>query len=444
MLFTLLAFAVAIGLLVCAHEYGHYWVARRCGVHIERFSFGMGKVLLKRTDKRGCEWALSMWPVGGYVMMRSQVSPDAPQAIKDSSFESKSLAQRAAITAAGPAASLLLAVVLYILMGVVGTEEPAARIAQPPAHSAAALAGLEAGDQIIAVDNKKILSWGQLRWQLLDRMHTGGDVELTVKQPNGIEVNRRISLVPTSLDPDAQDPLRTAGLTIFMPQPLVRQVVSDSAAAQAGIRDGDVLLAINNEPIQNAMQFVQRIQKSANEELEIAVQRQGQTIIYPVRVAAYHDDTGQTIGRVGIALGANLEMVTVRYGLVASIEQGFSRTIDTFWLSLKMLGRMVTGEVSVKNISGPVSIADYAGQSARIGLAAYVHFLALISISIGLLNLLPIPMLDGGHLLYYAIEAITGKPVSDQFKYVGQMIGVGLLIALTFLAFFNDLTRLLN
>lgn len=444
MLFTLLAFAVAIGLLVCAHEYGHYWVARRCGVHIERFSFGMGKVLLKRTDKRGCEWALSMWPVGGYVMMRSQVSPDAPQAIKDSSFESKSLAQRAAITAAGPAASLLLAVVLYALMGIVGTKEPAALVAQPPIHSAAAQAGLEAGDKIVAVDNKKTLSWGQLRWQLLDRMHTGGDADLTVIQPSGLEVNRRIYFEPTPLDPDAQDPLRTAGLSIFMPKPLVRQVVADSAAARAGIQDGDVLLAINNEPIESALQFVQRIQKSADEELQIAVQRQGQTITYPVRVIAHQDESGKTIGRVGISLGANLEMVTVRYGPVASIEQGFSRTIDTFWLSLKMLGRMVTGEVSVKNISGPVSIADYAGQSARVGLAAYIHFLALISISIGLLNLLPIPMLDGGHLLYYAIEAITGKPVSDQFKQVGQVIGVTLLVALTFLAFFNDLSRLLN
>lgn len=444
MLFTLLAFAVAIGLLVSIHEYGHYWVARRCGVYIERFSIGFGKVLFKRTDKRGCEWAVSLLPLGGYVMMRSEVSPDAPQAIRDSAFESKTLGQRAAITVAGPAANLLLAVVLYAVLGMVGTQEPAAVVAQPPTNSAAAQAGLEAGDKIVAIDQKQIKSWPQLRWQLLDRMHTGGGVDLTVQQQNGLELNRYIQLQPTELDPDAQDPLQAAGLLLYMPKPLVRQVVPGSAAMQAGIEDGDILLAVNNEPIQSAMQFVQRIQESANQELEITVQRHEKPIVYLVRVAAESDENGKLIGRVGIALGANIEMVTVRYGPVASIEQGFSRTIDTFWLSLKMLGRMLTGEVSVKNISGPVSIADYAGQSARVGMAAYIHFLALISISIGLLNLLPIPMLDGGHLMYYAIEAVTGKPVSDQFKRIGQQIGVSLLIALTFLALFNDFSRLLN
>lgn len=444
MLFTLLSFAVAIGLLVTIHELGHYWVARRCGVYIERFSIGFGSVLFKKTDKRGCEWAVSALPLGGYVMMRSQVPEDAPEEIKSTAFESKSLAQRSAITVAGPLANLLLAVVLYALVGLIGSQEPAAVLGQPVSSSAAAEAGIEAGDRVIAVDQKNIKSWPQLRWQLLDRLHTGGEVTLDVENQYGISSQRRLRLDPTPFDPDGADPISTTGLSLNIPMPLIRQIVADSAAERAGLKSDDVLLAINGVPIHHAQQFVETIQPLANKTIELEIERQGQRQILPVTIDAHSNDQGETVGRIGILIGADIEMVNVRYGPIASVEQGFTRTIDTFWLSLKMLGRMVTGDVSVKNISGPVSIADYAGQSARIGLSAYINFLALISISIGLLNLLPIPMLDGGHLLYYAIEAVTGRPVSDAIKIIGQRIGLGMLVALTILAFFNDFTRLLN
>ncbi len=443
MLFTLLAFAVAIGLLVTIHELGHYWVARRCGVHIERFSIGFGKVLFKRTDKRGCEWAVSLLPLGGYVMMRNDAPEQASDAYKATTFESKTVGQRAAITVAGPLANLILAVLLYALVGLIGTQEPAALIAQPEANTPAAIAGLEAGDTITAVDQRAIESWSQLRWQLLDPVQTGGQVELTIKTPQGIQAERFLRLSPSALNPDV-DPLAATGLRLATPAPLVRQIVADSSAAQAGVQAGDQLVALNHEPIQSAAQFVTQIQRLAGQTVQLEVERQGQTLVLPVFVTPHVDEQGQRVGRIGIMLGAHIEMVTVRYGPIASIEQGFTRTVDTFWFSLKMLGRMVTGDVSVKNISGPVSIADYAGQTARIGLSAYIHFLALISISIGLLNLLPIPMLDGGHLLYYAIEALTGRPVSDGVKLIGQRIGLGLLAALTMLAFFNDFNRLLN
>lgn len=443
MLITLLAFAVAIGLLVTIHELGHYWVAKRCGVHIERFSIGFGRVLFKRTDKHGCEWAISALPLGGYVMMRSQVPEQAPEAIKQSAFESKTVGQRAAITVAGPVANLLLAVLLYALVGWVGTQEPAALLAQPPLQTAAAQAGIEAGDRVLALDQKPVASWSQLRWQLLDKMHTGANIDLTLERAGGAQVTRSLYLPPSLLEPE-QDPLALAGLMLATPQPSVRQVIAGSAAARAGLMENDILVAIDAESIQSAKQFVEEIQARPDQTIQLTVLREEQPLTIPVQVEAHLDDKGIKTGRVGIMLGANIEMVTVRYGPIQSIQQGLTRTVDTFWLSLKMLARMVTGDVSVKNISGPVSIADYAGQSARIGLSAYIHFLALISISIGLLNLLPIPMLDGGHLLYYAIEAVTGRPVSDEIKLVGQRIGIALLAALTMLAFFNDFNRLLN
>lgn len=443
MLITLLAFAVAIGLLVTIHELGHYLVAKRCGVHIERFSIGFGRVLFKRTDKHGCEWAISALPLGGYVMMRSQVPEQAPEAIKQSAFESKTVGQRAAITVAGPVANLLLAVLLYALVGWVGTQEPAALLAQPPLQTAAAQAGIEAGDRVLALDQKPVASWSQLRWQLLDKMHTGANIDLTLERAGGAQVTRSLYLPPSLLEPE-QDPLALAGLMLATPQPSVRQVIAGSAAARAGLMENDILVAIDAESIQSAKQFVEAIQARPDQTIQLTVLREEQPLTIPVQVEAHLDDKGIKTGRVGIMLGANIEMVTVRYGPIQSIQQGLTRTVDTFWLSLKMLARMVTGDVSVKNISGPVSIADYAGQSARIGLSAYIHFLALISISIGLLNLLPIPMLDGGHLLYYAIEAVTGRPVSDEIKLVGQRIGIALLAALTMLAFFNDFNRLLN
>ena len=444
MLLTLLSFAVAIGLLVTIHELGHYWVARRCGVYIERFSIGFGAVLYKKIDKRGCEWAISALPLGGYVMMRSQVPADAPESIKNSAIESKTLIQRAAITVAGPVANLLLAVVLYALVGFVGTQEPAAILAQPVVSSAAAEAGIQAGDKVVAVEQKSVKSWPQLRWQLLDHLHTGGEVTLQVENQYGVSATRRLRLEPTPFDPDGADPIGATGLVLNHSLPLVRQTVADSAAERAGLKADDVLLGINGTAIDSAQQFVEMVKTLAHQTIELEIERHGQRQFLPVTIDAHTNDQGETIGRIGILIGANIEMVNVRYGPIASVQQGFTRTVDTFWLSLKMLGRMVTGDVSVKNISGPVSIADYAGQSARIGLSAYINFLALISISIGLLNLLPIPMLDGGHLLYYAIEAVTGRPVSDHVKMIGQRIGLGILLALTMLAFFNDFTRLLN
>ncbi|HLS41741.1 MAG TPA: RIP metalloprotease RseP [Paenalcaligenes sp.] len=445
MLFTLLAFAIAIGLLVTIHELGHYWVARRCGVHIERFSFGFGKVLAKYTDKRGCEWAFSALPLGGYVMMRNEPPPNATQAEIDATFDAKPVSQRAAITVAGPIANLLLAIVIYAVIGLVGTQEPAAIVGQPNTGTAAAQANVQAGDTIVGVNNHQVASWTQFRWRMLDVLTTGGPVTIHTQDaftqsPRSYEV-----LLPKAdIEPDGADLLAEAGFVLAMPHAKVQSVVEGSAADEAGLLADDEIVGLNTMQQPTASEFVQAIQTLAGQTVHLQVVRHGDTLNIPVQVRAEALPNGEQIGRIGIMVGADLPTVNVRYGPVESVLQGIHRTADTFWLSLKMIGRMLTGDVSVKNISGPVSIADYAGQSARVGLSSYLHFLALISVSIGLLNLLPIPMLDGGHLLYYAVEAVRGQPLSEEWQMYGRRIGLGILAALMMLAFVNDFARLFS
>lgn len=440
---TVIAFIVALGLLVTIHELGHYWVARWCGVHVERFSFGFGKVLLKRTDKRGCEWAFSALPLGGYVMMRNEPPENATAAEEASAYNAKTLWQRSAITVAGPVANLVLAVMLYALIGVVGTQEPAPIIGSAPANSVAASAHIPAGSVVTAVDGHDVASWNQFRWNMMDALASGRDIQLATTDPSGVAIQYDIALPKAHMDPDKPDVLAEAGFVLMPGTPVVKELVEGSVAGQAGVQVNDLLLSVNGQSLQTADQFVQAILPLANQTAVLRVEREGAQLTIPVLVAAA-ESAGKEIGRVGIKVGNALPMVTVRYGVLDSIQQGFTRTIDTLWMSLKMIGRMLIGEVSVKNLSGPVSIADYAGQSASIGVIAYLNFLALISISIGLLNLLPIPMLDGGHLLYYAIEALQGRPLSEAWQARGRAIGLGILAFFMVLAFTNDFTRLFS
>lgn len=440
---TVIAFIVALGLLVTIHELGHYWVARWCGVHVERFSFGFGKVLFKRTDKRGCEWAFSALPLGGYVMMRNEPPENATAAEVASAYNAKTLWQRSAITVAGPVANLVLAVLLYALIGAVGTQEPAPIIGPAPENSVAALAHIPAGSIVTAVDGRAVASWNQFRWNMMDALASGRDIQLATTDPSGVAIQYDIALPKAHMDPDKPDVLAEAGFVLMPGTPVVKELVEGSVAGQAGVQVNDLLLSVNGQSLQTADQFVQAILPLANQTAVLRVEREGTQLTIPV-VVAVAESAGKEIGRVGIKVGNALPMVTVRYGVLDSIQQGFTRTIDTLWMSLKMIGRMLIGEVSVKNLNGPVSIADYAGQSASIGVIAYLNFLALISISIGLLNLLPIPMLDGGHLLYYAIEALQGRPLSEAWQARGRAIGLGILAFFMVLAFTNDFTRLFS
>ena len=443
MLFTLLAFAVALGLLITFHELGHYWVARRCGVRVLRFSIGFGKVLVRRVDRNGTEWALSAIPLGGYVKMLDDVPEGATPQQAAEAFNQKSVGKRFAIVVAGPVANLILAALLYAVLGMTGTQEPAPIIAAPPANSMAAQAGFQAGDRIASVDGKPVQSWNEVRWTLLDALTSGGNVDISVLTALGENRERRLALDAAEVRPEGEDLMRQAGLALATPRPKITQVMAGGAGEAAGLRPDDIIVSAGALKDPGPSALIKEIQAQPDTPIALGVLRDGTSLSVSVTPRLERADDGSQVARIGVALGADFPMVTVRYGVVESLGRGISRTVDTAWFSLKMMGRMIVGDVSVKNISGPVTIADYAGQTARIGLAAYIGFLALISVSIGVLNLLPIPMLDGGHLMFYIMEMVRGKPVPDKWLESGQRIGLALLAALMGLAFFNDFSRLL-
>lgn len=444
MLFTLIAFVVALGVLITFHELGHYWVARRCGVRVLRFSVGFGKVLVRRFDRHGTEWALSAIPLGGYVKMLDEPEPGASTTQAEQAFSRKSLRQRTAIVAAGPIANLLLAALLYTGLNLAGTQEPAAVLAAPQTGTPAALAGFEQGDTIQAVQGRQVRSWGEARWELLDALTSGGSVDVQVATSVGYARERTLVVPQASIEPDGADLMAEAGLALNAPRPKVSQVNPEGAGAEAGLQSGDVIVQVGRLQDPTSSSMVEEIKKHPGQALQVKVLRNGTPLTLSVTPEVQRDEQGNVVGRIGVMLGADFPLVEVRYGPVESLIKGVQRTVDTVWLSLRMMGRMITGDVSLRNVSGPVTIADYAGQTARIGLASYIAFMALISVSIGVLNLLPIPMLDGGHLMYYLIEAVRGRPLSEKAIEQGQRVGLALLAGLMGLAFFNDLTRLFS
>lgn len=444
MLFTLLAFAVALGVLITFHELGHYWVARRCGVRVLRFSVGFGKVVARRTDRHGTEWALSAIPLGGYVKMLDDAPENASPAEASQAFNRKTLRQRSAIVMAGPIANLVLAALLYTALGLVGTNEPAAILAAPPPDTVAAQAGFQAGDRITAINQQPVQSWSEARWQLLDMLTDGGEVQIQVDTASGMSRERRLHLAAGTIEPEGSDLMAEAGLNLAAPKPVVNQLTPGGAGEEAGLRSGDTIIKLASLDQPSSSTVVSEIQKHPGQPLPITVLRDGTPLTLTVTPRSEAGADGATIGRIGVMLGADFPMVMVRYGLFDSLGRGVSRTVETAWFSLKMMGRMIWGNVSLRNVSGPVTIADYAGQTARIGLAAYIGFLALISVSIGVLNLLPIPMLDGGHLMFYVLEAIRGKPVPEKWLENGQRVGLALLAGLMGLAFFNDFSRIFS
>ncbi|QTD91036.1 RIP metalloprotease RseP [Burkholderia anthina] len=452
-LVELIAFAVAIGVLVVVHEYGHYRVARWCGVKVLRFSIGFGQPVARWVSRKtGTEWTLSALPLGGYVKMldEREPGPDVKPEELDQAFNRQSVFKRIAIVAAGPIANFLLAIVLFSAVFATGVTEPVAVLAPPATGTVAARAGFDGGETIVSIrdehgsESEPVRSWSDLRWKLLSAAFDHREIVLGARD-GGSTFDFRVDLrnVPESqLDDDFMTRLgfEAGGGTLS-----VASVQPGSAAEQAGLKTGDKLLALDGTPIGGASRFIDTVKHHAGKPVELQIERGGATqTVSVVPQTQRDDDTGQEISRIGAALSMHTPSVDVRYGPIESLQLGARRTWDISVYSLKMFGRMITGNASLKNLSGPVTIADYAGKSARLGPSAFLSFLALVSISLGVLNLLPIPVLDGGHLLYYLVEAATGKAISERWQLILQRAGLICIVALSAIALFNDLARLIH
>lgn len=448
---TLIAFVGALAILIAVHEYGHYRVAVACGVKVLRFSVGFGKPILRWRPKGSpTEFVIGAIPLGGFVrMLDEREAPVAPEE-RHLAFNTQPLRARAAIVAAGPAANLLLAVLLYAVVNWAGVQEPMAYISSPPVGSIAGRAGLHGGEfvQSIALADEEpraVRSFEDLRWTLTRGALDGEPARLEVQTRPG--VSRTVVLPLDEIDVRQADAelLRTIGIAAPWTRPVVGELVADGAAARAGLQAGDLVLRIGATPVEDAQQLRERIRTSvqgaAPLEQRWSVERQGRVLELDVAPDAV-EEKGQTIGRIGAYVGEPPRFTTVRYGAAEGLWNGVERTWQVSALSLKMIGRMLVGEASIKNISGPLTIADYAGRSAHIGLTQYLTFLALISVSLGVLNLLPLPVLDGGHLMYYLWEGITGRGVSEAWMDKLQRGGIAVLLLMMSVALFNDFTRL--
>ncbi len=444
LLTTVVAFVFTLGVLIVVHEFGHFWVARRCGVKVLRFSIGFGRPLWR--GMRGeTEWVLAAVPLGGYVRMLDERDTDLgpiPARELPRAFNRQSIARRVAIVLAGPAANFLLAIGVYWSLNVVGVYEPRAVVAAPAAGTPAERAGFRAGDLVRAIDGEAVRSWNDVNWQVLRGAVDRSTLDVTVES-SGVTRALRLDLTQLARTDLESNPLARAGLALYGGPPRLGRIGEGSAAEKAGLKLGDRVLEIDRKPLSSARALIERVRNAPEAPLEFLVERDGTQRALTVTPARVTDKDGKVIGRIGAEISDRPEMVEVQYGPFEAVGLALNRTWETSAFSLQMLWKMVAGEASWKNLSGPITIADYAGQTARLGGAAFLNFIALVSISLGVLNLLPIPMLDGGHLLYYAIEVLKGSPPADWVVEWGHRAGIGVLVLLTALALYNDVTRLL-
>ncbi len=451
---TIVAFIVALGLLIAIHEYGHYRMAVACGVKVLRFSIGFGHTLLRWQPKGSAtELVLGAFPLGGYVRMLDEREGPVDPAERHLAFNTQPLRARALIVAAGPLANLLLAVLLYAVVNWSGVQMAAPVLGPPVAASVAERAGLAGGERVARAgfegsELQAVVSYEDVRWLLTRGALEGRDLRLELADAQGHAAGQ--VLLPLSAM-DARDAdarlFEQIGIVTPLSRPEIGQLSAGAAAERAGLRPGDLVLSVDGRAVVDGRQLRERIRSSVREGQALTsrwrLERQGVVLEVEVTPEVVLQD-GQQIGRIGAYVGAAPEMVTVQYGLLPGVWQGAVKTWDVSLLTLRTLGRMVVGEASLKNLSGPLTIADYAGRSASLGLTQYLVFLALISVSLGVLNLLPLPVLDGGHLMYYLWEGVTGRPVTDVWLERLQRAGVVVLALMMAIALFNDLTRLLG
>ena len=440
---------VALGVLVAFHELGHFLVARWCGVKVLRFSVGFGRRLLSRYDRHGTEFTVSMIPLGGYVKMLDEREAPVPREQLDQAFNRKSVWARMAIAAAGPAANFLLAIVLFWAVFMGGAAGPVPVVDDVKPGSIAARAGLEAGQEIVAVDGEPTPTWQALNWRLANRLGDTGTLEFTVRYPDSeLEYHSAADIDRWLAGREVPDPLAEIGLELWTPSitMTLAQVTPGSAADSAGLRAGDEILSTDGERFDDWNRWTEYVRARAGQKLEIALNRDGERLLLAVTPEEVALESGERIGRIGVLPVAEEwpeeRVRRFHYGLVGALGKGLQETWDKTQFTLSSLKKLIFGQLSTKNLSGPITIAKVAGTSADAGWQSFLSLLALLSISLGVINLLPIPVLDGGHLLYYGIEAIKGSPVSERVQVIGLQVGMVMVLGIMGLALYNDILRL--
>lgn len=446
-LWNLAAFIVALGVLITVHEFGHFWVARRCGVRVERFSIGFGKALWRRTDKLGTEYVIALIPLGGYVkMLDERAEPVAPE-LRHYAFNNKTVGQRAAIIAAGPIANFLFAIFAYWLVFIIGVPGVRPVVGEITPNSIAAQAQIQPGTELKAVDGIETPDWDAVRLQLVAKI---GDEHTTLSVAqfgSNQHQDKTLDLRQWAFEPDKEDPVSSLGIRPRGPQiePVLSEVQVNSAASKAGLQAGDRIVKVNGQPLTQWMTFVTLVRDNPDKPLALDIERQGSSLSLTLTPDSKQVN-GKAEGFAGVVpkvIPLPDEYKTVRqYGPFSAVLEASDKTWQLMKLTVSMLGKLITGDVKLNNLSGPISIAQGAGMSAEFGVIYYLMFLALISVNLGIINLFPLPVLDGGHLLFLAIEKLKGGPVSERVQDFSYRIGSILLVLLMGLALFNDFSRL--
>jgi regulator of sigma E protease len=449
LLYTIFLTLATIAVLVAVHEYGHFWVARRCGVKVLRFSIGFGKSLYSWRDRLGTEYIVAAIPLGGYVKMLDEREGEVPAEELHLAFNRKPVLQRIAVVIAGPLANLALAVVAYWFLFLSGETGYAPVIGEVEAGSIADVAGLEAGQEIVAVDGGKTPTWQALSFRLLDRIGDTGTIKFAVQYPGSDMVYESEGTLHTWLsDQEQPDLFGGLGITMFTPEvpPVVDEVVEGSPAEAVGLRSGDQVLRADGEEMRLWMQWVEYVWARPGEPIELEFLRDGELLQVTILPEALTDENGEVFGRVGVSVAfPEMPPELVRQfhrGPLEALGASFTRTGELVVFTLNSIKKMVMGLISPKNLSGPITIAKVATASAKSGLESYISFLALLSVSLGVLNLLPIPVLDGGHLLFYTLELLAGRPVPEKIQALGYQLGLFIVLGIMMLALYNDFARL--
>ncbi|MCQ1058535.1 sigma E protease regulator RseP [Photobacterium sp. DNB23_23_1] len=446
-LWNLGAFLLALGILIAVHEYGHFWVARRCGVYVEKFSIGFGKALWRKVGKDGTEYTLAMIPLGGYVKMLDERVEPVESDRRHMAFNNKTLWQRSAIVAAGPLANFVFAIFAYWVVYLIGVPAVKPVIGEIAPQSIAAEAGIESGMELKTISGIKTAEWESVNMAMIS--HIGDDEMVVTVAESGTsyEVEKYLDLSNWSFDPESERVLTTLGITPYSPKItlVISQLVEDGAAISAGLRLNDEIIAIDGESVTEWQQVVDAVRSHPQQVLAMDVLRDGESVTLSLTPEAKPEGE-ELVGYAGFAPKVDpwpeSYRINLQYGPIEAVGKAAEKTWQLVTLTFDMVTKLVTGDVAMKNLSGPISIAKGAGMTADYGVVYFLGFLALISVNLGIVNLLPLPVLDGGHLMFFAIEAVTRRPVSERVQDIGYRVGSAILVALMAVALFNDFTRL--